>query len=233
LFCNLTVSPLSNTKYIIEMLTQTAHSELTDKEIVEKVIAGQGRYYEHLMRKYNPRLYRVARSMMADEHAIEELMQCTYIKAYEHLARFEWRSSFATWITKILVNECLAHLKKKKRFIVDHIDEELKPFDRPASGTPVSAILNKELASVLEDALLGIQEKYRTVFVLREIEELSIAETAEVLDLTESNVKVRLNRAKTMLQQKLNNYYRNDAVFSFHLVRCDRVVNAVFATLGI
>ncbi|HRO41574.1 MAG TPA: sigma-70 family RNA polymerase sigma factor [Flavipsychrobacter sp.] len=212
------------------MSVPVVHSELSDKEIVERILGGEGRCYEQLIRKYNARLYRIARSIVIDDNDVEELMQCAYIKAYENLAKFHWRSSFPTWLVRILVNECFAFLKRKNRYV--SIDDDQKTFSNMTTVTPAAIVLNKELAVALENALFDIQEKYRTVFVMREIEDMSIAETAQALDLTESNVKVRLNRAKTMLQQRLNDYYKSDAVFSFHLTRCDRVVVGVFAAVG-
>jgi RNA polymerase sigma-70 factor (ECF subfamily) len=214
---------------------ESVQQDLSDREIVERILSGEKRLFELLIRKYNQRLYRIARSIVTEDSEIDDLMQCAYIRAYEHLEKFEWRSGFATWLVRILVNECLSHLKKKNRSMVTNIDEELNAgsYKNTSSPTPVSVVLNRELAQALEQALLNIPEKYRTVFVMREIENMSIAETVEALDLTESNVKVRLNRAKTMLQENLNHYYKNDLVFHFYLTRCDKIVQNVFSSLGI
>ena len=208
---------------------------LTDKEVIERILSGEKRLFEHLIRKYNQRLYRIARSIVMNDNEVDDLMQCAYIRAYEHLHSFQWRSAFSTWLVKILVNECLSHLKKKKRFMVSNIDEELKSgnYRNTSSATPASVVLNKELAVALENALLNLPEKYRIVFVMREMENMSVAETVEALDITESNVKVRLNRAKSMLQQKLNDYYKNDLVFQFYLTRCDKMVEHVFKSVDI
>jgi RNA polymerase sigma-70 factor (ECF subfamily) len=98
--------------------------------------------------------------------------------------------------------------------------------------TPARTLINKELATALENAITDLPEKYRLVFVLREVEDLSVKETAEVLMLEESNIKVRLNRAKTMLRQNLSGYVK-ESVYSFHLTRCDRIVGHVFNKLQI
>jgi RNA polymerase sigma-70 factor (ECF subfamily) len=98
--------------------------------------------------------------------------------------------------------------------------------------TPAHLLMNKELSGVLESAIARLPEKYRLVFVLREVEDLSIKETAEVLSLKEMNIKVRLNRAKTMLRENLQGYIK-DNVYSFHLTRCDRIVDEVFKQLDI
>lgn len=207
--------------------------EMSDKEIVERILSGEKELFERLIRKYNLRLYRVARSIVKTEDDVEDLMQSAYIKAYENMGKFQWRSSFSTWLIKILANECFAYLKKKKRFIVKPLDDDIKSLKSMSRNLPTSVVLNNELRIALENALLSIHEKYRTVFMMREIEEMSIAETAQALELTESNVKIRLSRAKMMLQKKLNDYYKNDLIFSFHLSRCDKIVKSVFSALAL
>ncbi len=99
-------------------------------------------------------------------------------------------------------------------------------------STPANILVNKELNGALENAIGQLPEKYRLVFILREIEQMSIKETCEALDIEEANVKVRLNRAKTMLKEHLNEYMK-DHVYAFHLSRCDRMVHNVFASLKI
>jgi RNA polymerase sigma-70 factor (ECF subfamily) len=98
---------------------------------------------------------------------------------------------------------------------------------------PENALMNRELKKVLEHALTQLPEKYRVVFVMRRVEDMSVADTMAALSLTESNVKVRLSRARTMLRQSLGSYYRNDLIYSFHLIRCDRIVQNVLAALKI
>jgi len=100
-------------------------------------------------------------------------------------------------------------------------------------NNPAKALLNKELSNVLEHALVQLPEKYRLVFVLREMECLSVAETVDTLHISETNVKVRLNRAKAMLRDTLGSYYKNDGIYHFHLTRCDRMVSKVLKHLGI
>lgn len=210
--------------------------QLTDEEIIIKILAGESRLYEVLMRRYNAMLYRVGMSVVNNDTEVEDIMQVTYIKAYEGLSNFESRSSFSTWITRILINESLYQLKKSKRNMSMNAnnegDEQHMNLGSNAAS-PVHALLNKELSSVLEQALVQLPEKYRLVFVLREMESRSIAETVDTLNISEANVKVRLNRAKSMLRDTLGSYYKNDSVFHFHLTRCDRIVNNVMKHLGI
>ena len=189
-----------------------------------------------LIRKYNGRLYRIGISIIKNDAQIEDLMQNTYIKAYEHLQSFEGRASFGTWLIRIMINECLAYVKKNSRYISIENNNHMERSDLNRiddRNTPAYATLNRELGAVLESSLLDLPEKYRLVFVMREIEDMSIAETTEALGISESNVKVRLNRAKAMLRNKLNHYYKSDLVFGFHLTRCDRIATNVMNSLGI
>ncbi|MCD6064552.1 MAG: polymerase subunit sigma-24 [Flavipsychrobacter sp.] len=206
--------------------------ELTDEEIVSLVLSGEKQLYEKIIRKYNPRLYRIGMAMVKRDDELEDLMQNAYIKAYENLGQFQSRAGFGTWLTRIFINECLQFLKKEKKVSVDSINEHSMKNVVSDYRAPDNIALNRELAQALENALLELPEKYRLVFVMREMEDMSVAETVKALDLSESNVKVRLNRAKTMLRDKLNNYYKSDQVFGFYLTRCNRVVNNVMANIA-
>ena len=204
-------------------------AEQTEIELIERILAGDKGLYELLIRKYNQRLYRTGMSILKNEAETEDAMQTSYVKAYEHLSDFGNRSSFGTWLTRIMINECLQQKKSKNRFqtVAENQYQNISQMH-----TPVHALINKELGIVLEDAIAGLPEKYRLVFVLREIEDLSVRETADALLLEESNIKVRLNRAKTLLRENLTGYMKEN-VFSFHLSRCDRIVQEVFKDLQI
>jgi RNA polymerase sigma-70 factor (ECF subfamily) len=206
-------------------------AELSDGQVIAEILNGKKHMFELLMRKYNARLYRVAMSIIKNDTEAEDIMQAAYIKAYEKLDSFEQRSTFGTWITRILINEGLGRQKKQKRFVT--MAEDNTRQDTGAAQNPGHQLVNKELRMALEQAMLQLPEKYRLVFVLREVEDMSIAETVDTLGITEANVKVRLNRAKTMLRDSLSSYYKNEGIFDFHLSRCDRVVNTVLQKLGI
>lgn len=197
---------------------------LSDEEIVDRILLGEKPLYESLMRKYNARMFRISMSIVNDDMEAEDVMQTAYINAYLQLASFNKKSSFGTWLTRILVNESLLHKKRKQRR-----DQILK--EQPATGydteTPLKSLMNKELKTILEKAVLTLPEKYRLVFVMREMEEMSTSETMQVLNIGESNVKIRLNRAKEMLRNDLSSRFRSQQLFDFHLTRCDRVVNFV------
>jgi RNA polymerase sigma-70 factor (ECF subfamily) len=201
---------------------------LSDEEIVEWILKGEKSLYESLMRKYNLRLYRVSMSIINDDMEAEDIMQTVYINAYQQLAKFQNRSSFGTWITRILINESL--LRKKK--IIKHQEALMKNTDNEYhNDTPLNSLMNKELKAILENAVSTLPEKYRMVFVMREIQEMSTNETMEVLNLGESNVKIRLNRAKEMLRNELSGYYKSNQLFEFNLIRCDRIADFVMSRI--
>jgi RNA polymerase sigma factor (sigma-70 family) len=214
---------------------QERQGQLSDQEIIRRVLQGEKRLFEGLIRRYNQRLYRVIMAILKNDADVEDVMQTAYIKAYQHLEKFESRSGFGTWITRIAINESLHQLRKYKQMpMTEHEDKGRLEAGRIGPPvTPETLFLSKELGKELEQSLLELPEKYRLIFVLREMENLSIAETQSVLNITEVNVKVRLNRAKSLLRNKLNQYYKNDQVLPFHLTRCDRVTQAVLSQLHI
>jgi len=197
---------------------------LTDEEIVNRIVNGEINLYETLIRKYNQRLYRIGRSIINDDQEVEDIMQTTYLNAYLKLSSFKNKSTFGTWLTKILINESLLHKKRKVK--LDNILIEKQRADYH-TDTPLNNLMNSELKTILEKSISVLPEKYRLVFVLREIEEISTNETMEMLNLSESNVKVRLTRAKEMLRDSLSNHYKSSGIYDFHLTRCDRITHHV------
>jgi RNA polymerase sigma factor (sigma-70 family) len=201
---------------------------LTDEEVIARVISGEKHLYESLMRKYNLRLYRISRSIINDDMAVEDVMQTAYLNAYLNLAGFQNKSSFSTWLTRILINESLLYKKKqlKREQLIDTQGNNY------LNETPLHGLMNKELKTLLEKSIDDLPEKYKLVFVMREIEEMSTSETMGVLNLSESNVKIRLNRAKEMLRGNLSGYYKSHQVYEFNLIHCDRVVNFVMSRIN-
>jgi RNA polymerase sigma-70 factor (ECF subfamily) len=201
---------------------------LPDEEIVARILNGEKQLYESLIRKYNQRLYRIGRSIVNDDDEVEDIMQTAYLNAYVNLAGFKNNSSFSTWLTKILINESL--LYKKRKVKLEKILVEKQEIQHHTE-TPLAGLMNTELKILLEKSIARLPEKYRLVFVMREVEEMSTNETMETLNLSESNVKVRLNRAKEMLRDSLSSQYRYSGVYDFHLTRCDRVTNHVMVQI--
>ncbi len=201
----------------------------SDTEIIAKVLDGETQLYEILVRRYNGFLYKIGRSYSLTHHDTEDLMQETYVSAFFSLSKFENRSSFKTWLARIMLNQC--YRKKQKAASRYETAEEIHPENSSRMSSnqrnTEKVILNKELGRVLENALVHIPDDYRVVFTLRELNGLSVAETAEAFNISESNVKVRLNRAKAMLRTAIGKMYSPDEIFEFNLVYCDRMVERV------
>lgn len=207
----------------------TFNLKMSDEEIVDRIVKGEQHLYENLMRKYNQRMYRISMSIINDDKEAEDIMQTAYINAYRQLASFQHRASFGTWLTRILIYESLLHKKRKvklQKMLMEKQDTDHH------NDTPLKGLMNKELKAVLEKAVADLPEKYRLVFVMREIEEMSTTETMDALNLGESNVKIRLSRAKEMLRTGLTSYWQPNSVYEFNLLRCDVVVNYVMSKIG-
>ncbi|MEO6801896.1 MAG: RNA polymerase sigma factor [Granulicella sp.] len=203
---------------------------MTDEEVVTRVLAGEVELFEVIMRRYNQRIYRAARAITRDDSKAEDIMQAAYVRAYEHLRQFSGAAPFGAWLTRIAVNEALARLRNAKRF--DQPEGEGDHMDRFASPAPnpEQAAANSEASHLLESLVEHLPDGNRAVFVLRDVEGMSTAETSHALGITEENVKVRLHRARATLRVGLSAYATREArdVFAFHARRCDRIVKNVF-----
>jgi RNA polymerase sigma-70 factor (ECF subfamily) len=207
----------------------------TDAEIVDRVLAGQTALFELLMRRYNERIYRAARAITRDDREAEDVMQQAYVNAFTNLRQFRGQAQFSTWLTRIAINEALARVRRLGKY---------EPFDElttvetfmPANSVPnpERQAFTGELRDLLEWAIDTLPDGSREVFVLRDVEGLSTAETAASLGVSEDVVKTRLSRARGALRQALLS--RTGAVapeaFRFERPRCDRVVAAVMARIG-
>jgi len=205
-----------------------------DEEVVARVLAGETGLFEIIMRRHNQRLYRVARAILRNDDEAEDVMQDAYVRAYENLDQFAGRAQFSTWLTRIAVHEALArqHLRNRYQELEPIPEQEGDRMDRFASlaQDPEEQASNSEIRKLLEEAIEKLPDDYRTIFMLRDVEEMSTTDAADVLEITEENVKVRLHRARALLRRSL--YVRagmeRKEVFNFHAVRCDRVVKNVF-----
>jgi RNA polymerase sigma-70 factor, ECF subfamily len=207
-------------------------TSLSDDDVVRRVLAGETHLFEVLMRRYNQRLFRVARAVLKDPDEAEDVMQHAYVRAFEHLAQFEGRARFSTWLTKIALYEALARARKRDQpRRADGGVGERSPIDtiESAEPDPEQQALQGEARSILEASICSLAPSYRMVFVMREIEGLDTADTAECLEVSEDVVKTRLRRARAMLRKALLQRagVETATAFSFHLSRCDRVVARV------
>jgi len=207
---------------------------LSDEQIVAQVVNGQTALFEVLMRRHNERVYRAARAIVRDEREAEDVMQQAYVNAYSHLRQFDRRAKFSTWLTRIAINEALARTRRRDRY---------EPFDEEAAGDtmmtrqqadPERQAFARELGTLLEGAVDALPDGARETFMLREVEGLSTAETAESLGVSEDVVKTRLSRARATLRRALFERAGLAAsnAFRFERPRCDRVVEAVMSRIG-
>jgi RNA polymerase sigma-70 factor (ECF subfamily) len=217
------------------VLAKVAADELSDEAIVARVRGGETALYEILVRRHNQRLYRTIRAILREDRNVEDVMQQAYIDAYLHLNQFRGDAKFATWLTRIAVNRAIRSGRGDRRGLELVTDQGETLVERTAANTidPEHAMYGHELKVVLESLIEQLPEPFRLVFVMREVEGLSTAETAACLDLNDDTVKTRLHRARRLLQEHLDRRLGPTAshVFSFHLSRCDRVVAGVMAAI--
>lgn len=207
----------------------------TDEAIVHRVVAGEVALFEILMRRHNQRIYRIVRGILDDDGESEDVMQDAYVRAYQHLAQFEGRSSFVTWLTRIAMHEAFARAARMKRQTSLDPDTaaaragEVLSFD----STPEQKVANMELRTALEKAIVSLPVKYRSVIIMRDVEEMTTAEAASALEISEEAVKVRLYRARALVRRALYRQSGQSAreLFAFPATRCDRVVMAVLSTI--
>jgi len=207
--------------------------QYSDLEVIQKIVAGEVELFEIIIRRYNSFLYKTGRSYNYNHEDTQDLMQDTYIDVFTNLSKFENRSSFKTWIIKIMLNNCFKKQQKWsfKNIAPSELNDKSSPMFSNHHTDTNKAVTNKELNVVIENALQQVPMDYRIVFTLREVTGLSVAETANSLNITESNVKVRLNRAKTMLRKEVEKSYSAEDIFEFNLVYCDAMVDRVMNKL--
>jgi RNA polymerase sigma-70 factor, ECF subfamily len=209
--------------------------QVTDEEAVARLRAGDHGYFELLMRRHNRRVYRAARAILKRDDEAEDVMQDAYVRAYEHLADFRGDAAFGTWVARIAVHEALARVRREQRFRAPAPPTEEAPdvLTEP-DRNPEQLVNDQQLRGVLEKAIDALPDDFRAVFVLRAVEQMSGAETAECLGIPEETVKTRLHRAKHKLQelvaQSMDANFQH--AYEFHLTRCDRVVGGVLERLA-
>jgi RNA polymerase sigma-70 factor (ECF subfamily) len=216
--------------------TVTAAGAMTDEEVVGRVRAGETALFEVIMRRYNQRLFRVAHSILGNAGEAEDVTQDAYVRSYMHLDQFEGRAKFSTWLTKIAVHEALARLRARRKLVeIDAMSGAIEDgiILESKSPSPEQEVMTNTIKIVIEAAVEKLPETYRSVFMMREVEGMSTAETADCLDLTEESVKVRLHRARSLLRKHI--YAQTGAAtvdaFQFLGARCDRMVSTVMGRI--
>lgn len=211
----------------------------SDAAVVARVVAGERGAFEAIMRRYNQRLYRLARATLRDDAEAEDALQEAYIAAFRGLSRFRGDASLATWLSRLVLNECLGRKRRAAR------RDKVVPMttlptgidaDNVAPDTgerPDAAALRAQVRVLLEHKLDELPEDYRSVFVLRSVEDLSVEETAECLGVPEATVRSRHFRARSLLREALAGEFdvAERTLFEFGAARCDRIVASVLARL--
>jgi RNA polymerase sigma-70 factor, ECF subfamily len=210
---------------------------IADGELATRVATGDGAAFELLMRRHNRRLYRIARSVLRNDADAEDALQETYIAAYRAIGAFRGDSSLAMWLSKLALNHCLARKRKAQRRdnIVAIVPED---FDGEAAApidieTPDRALVRAELRELLETKVEQLPEAFRTVFMMRCVEELTVEETADLLAIPQATVRTRHFRARSLLRESLaqDMDVAEQDLFGFDGERCDRIVARVLGAV--
>jgi RNA polymerase sigma-70 factor (ECF subfamily) len=203
---------------------------IPDATIVERVLTGDSALFELLMRRYNRLLYRLARGILRDDDEARDVVQAAYIRAYYHLEQFRGPAGFKGWLARIAVNEALGRARRASS--IAEADRHM--LSHPDFGAePESAASSRDLLRILQAAIDRLPQDFRQVFMLRGVEQLSIAETAELLEIKPATVKTRFHRARQMLQELLHRKLDDVARDTFPLggQRCDAIVGTVLARI--
>jgi RNA polymerase sigma-70 factor (ECF subfamily) len=218
------------------------HAE--DGELVDLAMSGDAAAFDAIMKRYDRRLYRVARAVVGNDSDAEDVLQEAYMRAFTHLSSFQGKSSLATWLTGITLNEARGSLRRRRPAveigILDSISDQgesrviLFPTAH-AGADPEAASARAEMRRVLERAIDGLPEAFRLVFILRDVEELSTDETANALGLRPGTVKTRLHRARRLLRDSLGETMSSAVTdaFPFEGARCAELRRSVLRRLGI
>jgi RNA polymerase sigma-70 factor, ECF subfamily len=214
-----------------------------DSDLVALVLAGDGAAFAAIMTRYNQRLFRVARGVVRDEAEAEDVLQEAYVRAFAALPGFRGEAGLGTWLTRIVLNEALGRMRRRRPTeqleVLDQDaqtgDSRVVMFPGVTAPNPEAAAARSEVRRLLEHAIDNLPEAFRLVFVMRDIEEMSIEETAANLSIRPETVKTRLHRARRLLRKnlddKLSTVLRD--TFPFQGARCARITQAVMARLGL
>lgn len=210
--------------------------ELSDSNVVLRVLSGDTEFFEILIRRYNQRLFRVLRGYVRSDDDVMDTMQDTYLKAYLNLNQFRLDSSFSTWLIRIGINEALQRIRKNRNSLAMEEEQMAQFIVDLAVGaenyTPESETLNAELGSIITAAIDKIPAKYRVVFIMAEVEGMSQLAIGECLHISGSNVKVRLHRAKHLIKDEMLKLVKNASVLEFGSIKCDTMVQNVMRQIA-
>lgn len=190
-----------------------------DFDLIQAINSGQADKFHDLVKRYEQKLYNFSLRMCRNPSDAEDMVQDTFLNVFKYLKNFRYETKFKNWLYKVAASTCIKKRRKSKfapdkELSLDEFlpnDEAEKPDNVPEwAMLPLDKLLNEELSGVINKTILELPKKYRVVIVLRDIEGFSTAETAQILNLSPSNVKVRLHRARLYLRDKLKGYFEND-----------------------
>ncbi len=209
--------------------------------LVQRVAAGDRTAFELLMRRHNRRLFRLARAMLRDDAEAEDALQEAYLSAYRAIGDFRGEAALATWLSRLVLNECLGRLRREARRekvipMVRSSNDDETELDAPAppdAGAPERAAMRAEMRALIEKQLDQLPRALRLVFVMREVEDMGVEETARCLDIPEATVRTRHFRARCLLRRALEQEIglAQQDLYEFGGTHCDRVVQHVMACL--
>lgn len=213
-----------------------------EEELVARAASGDGAAFEVLMRRHNRLLFRTARSILKDDGAAEDAVQDGYLRAWRALGEFRAQSKVSTWLVRIVANEALGRRRRRGAEVIpletamtaSDPDTQEALTEAPDRGPEPSA-MRAQVRELLEARIDLLPEIYRTIFMLRAVEELSVEEVAQMLDIPEATVRTRFFRARGLLREGLASEVdlALDDVFAFDGARCDRIVANVLAQAGV
>jgi RNA polymerase sigma-70 factor (ECF subfamily) len=225
-----------------KMPSKTAASaHESDSALVQRIAADDHAAFERLMRRHNSRLFRIARAILKDDAEAEDAVQDGYLDAYRHIADYRGEAQVTTWLTRIVINQALMRLRRHKReravvqFPHRGAADALEPrevVDRKAES-PATAMLRSEIRTVVESRIDELPAAFRAVFVMRDVEEMTMQETADCLGIPAATVRTRLFRARALLRESLARDIDTATleVFGFAGERCDRIIARVIAAV--
>ena len=231
---------------MLRAVLETTHKELPDTEIARRVATGDADAFHFLMRRFNQTLYRTARSILRDDAEAEDAVQESYLLAYRAMGTFRGDAKLSTWLTRIVINEAIARSRKRKRTAeiirlesdherhmdeADDHDARMADMREATAEQPEASALRAETRRLLEKKIDELPDAFRTVFMLRAVEEMTAEETALALGIPDATVRTRFFRAKGLLRESLAreiDFALEDA-FAFDGARCDRIVDGVLS----
>lgn len=205
--------------------------------LVHRAMAREADAFRAIIKTHNQRLYRIARGVVRNDSEAEDIVQEAYVRAFAALATFRGDASLATWLSRIVINEALGRLRKRRRTVAMPADQEAQIIQFPLnpSDDPERTMAQRQILRLVERATDNLPDVYRTVFVARVIEGLSIEETSDLLGVRPETVKTRLHRARALVRKALDDEIGPVLLDAFPFAgrRCERLTEAVMKRLGL